>query len=125
MARKKAEKNRFFWQRYSDEKLLDLRLCDLGVTVKSLTLDLRIRHIYKELEKRGLNFKPHFWISDEWFSPDGIPGVAIPFYLAHPRLARLERAQMFEVEGGTYEWCMMILRHEVGHAIDNAYQLRK
>ena len=27
---------------------------------------------------------------------------------------------MLEVEGGTPEWCMRILRHETGHAIDNA-----
>ena len=53
-----------------------------------------------------------------------MPGVAIPFYLAHPRLERLERTQMLEVEGGTPEWCMKILRHEAGHAIDNAYRLR-
>jgi len=48
--------------------------------------------------------------------PDGVTGVAVPFYLAHPRLARLERAQMLEVEGGTPAWCLRILRHEVGHA---------
>ena len=28
-------------------------------------------------------------------------GVAIPFYLAHPRLAKLEETMMLEVEGGT------------------------
>lgn len=32
---------------------------------------------------------------------------------------------MLEVEGGTEEWCMKILRHEAGHAIDNAYRLRR
>ncbi len=53
-----------------------------------------------------------------------MPGIAIPFYLAHPRLMRLEKAQMLEVEGGTPEWCMQILRHEAGHAFDNAYELR-
>ena len=31
---------------------------------------------------------------------------------------------MLEVEGGEYEWCMRILRHEAGHAIDNAFKLR-
>ena len=50
--------------------------------------------------------------------------MAVPFYLAHPRLERLERAQMLEVEGGDYEWCMRILRHEAGHVVDNAYKLR-
>ena len=32
---------------------------------------------------------------------------------------------MLEIEGGTREWCMMILRHEAGHAIENAYRLRQ
>ena len=54
-----------------------------------------------------------------------MPGIAIPFYLAHPRLAKLELAQMLEVEGGDPESCLRILRHEAGHAIDNAYQLRR
>jgi hypothetical protein len=36
----------------------------------------------------------------------------------------LEEAQMLEVEGGEHEWCMRILRHESGHAIDNAFRLR-
>ena len=54
-----------------------------------------------------------------------MPGVAIPFYLAHPRLAKLELAQMLEVEGGDRGPCLKILRHEAGHAIDNAYRLRR
>ncbi|HYM35238.1 MAG TPA: putative zinc-binding metallopeptidase, partial [Steroidobacteraceae bacterium] len=53
------------------------------------------------------------------------PGFAIPFFLAHPRLARLERKMMREVEGGNTNWLMRILRHETGHAIDNAYRLRR
>src|SRR6185295_3672959 len=42
-----------------------------------------------------------------------------------PRLARLELGQMLEVEGGTREWCLKIMRHETGHAIENAYNLRR
>ena len=41
-------------------------------------------------------------MSDEWFSPDDTPGIAIPFYLAHPRLMRLERKMIIDVEGGTW-----------------------
>ena len=78
-----------------------------------------------ELAARGLTFRPHFWLSAEWFTPDGVPGIAIPFYLAHPRLMRLESSQMLEVEGGTPDWCLQILRHEAGHAFDNAYALRR
>jgi len=114
------------WADWPDEKLLDLRMCQLGVSIEDSVLADRIAMLQQELGERGLaHFKPHFWLSDEWFSPDGVPGVAIPFYLAHPRLERLERAYMLEVEGGTPEWCMRILRHEAGHAVDNAYKLRQ
>ena len=34
----------------------------------------------------GIRLRPHAWISSEWFSPANTPGIAIPFYLAHPRL---------------------------------------
>src|SRR4029079_848753 len=108
-----------------DEQLLDVRFCELGLTIEGSWLDARIAALREELRARELAFQPHYWLSTEWFTPDGVPGIAIPFYLAHPRLMRLENAQMVEKEGGTPEWCMQILRHEAGHAFDNAYDLRK
>jgi len=113
------------WTTLSDEKLLEVRMCDLGLTIAGTELEPRIAQLNSELEVRGVTFRPYYWLSDEWFTPDGIPGIAIPFYLAHPRLAKLELAQMLEVEGGDAEMCMRILRHEAGHAIDNAYRLRR
>jgi hypothetical protein len=113
------------WTTLSDEKLLEVRMCDLGVTIAGTDLEPRIAQLGAELEGRGLIFRPHYWLSDEWFTPDGVPGIAIPFYLAHPRLAKLERAEMLEVEGGDPESCLRILRHEAGHAIDNAYRLQR
>jgi hypothetical protein len=113
------------WAGWPDERLLDIRLCDLGVTIREGELADRIGQLYDELRGLGLRFRPHFWLSDEWYCPDGVPGVAIPFYLAHPRLARLELGHMLEVEGGTPEWCMRLLRHETGHAVENAYRLRR
>ena len=109
----------------SDEALLDMRMCDLKLTIRDTPLEQRIEQLNEELLHRGLKCRPHCWLSEEWFSPDGIPGIAIPFYLAHPRLMRLERKQLLEVEGGTHEWCMKILRHEAGHAIDTAFRLRR
>jgi hypothetical protein len=113
------------WEGWDDEKLLDLRLCDLDLSIDGSGLEDRLAELFRELEARGLRFRPHYWLSDEWFCPDGVPGMAIPFYLGHPRLARLEQSQMLEVEGGTREWCLRILRHETGHAIENAYRLRR
>src|SRR5215211_4087375 len=108
-----------------DEELLDLQMRQLDIRIEGSALEPRIAQLHEELAARGLTFRPHYWLSDEWFTPDGVPGVAIPFYLAHPRLARLELAQMLEVEGGDVESCLKILRHEAGHAIDNAYRLRR
>ena len=114
---------RFPWHRLSDEHLLDLRICDLALKIKGSFLEPHIKRLYSELNDRGIRFKPHVWLSEEWFSPDGVPGIAIPFYLAHPRLMKLERKQMLEVEGGTDTECMRILRHEAGHALDTAFRL--
>jgi len=109
----------------ADEQLLDLQIRQLDLRIEGSPLEARIGQLHEELAASGLAFRPHYWLSDEWFTPDGVPGIAIPFYLAHPRLAKLELTQMLEVEGGEPEWCMRILRHEAGHAIDNAYALRR
>jgi hypothetical protein len=112
------------WPDLSDEELLDVRLSDLRLAIEGTLAD-RIDQLRTELAARDLRFPLHFYLSDEWFTPDGATAIAIPFYLAHPRLEKLEEAQMLEVEGGEYEWCMRILRHEAGHAIDNAFRLRR
>ncbi|OFW37947.1 MAG: hypothetical protein A3F70_03275 [Acidobacteria bacterium RIFCSPLOWO2_12_FULL_67_14] len=111
------------WVDLDDEALLDVRMADLPLEIEG-TLAARLNQLRSELDAGGIAFPVHFYLSDEWFTPDGSTAVAVPFYLAHPRLARLEEAQMLEVEGGEHEWCMRILRHESGHAVDNAYRLR-
>ncbi len=113
------------WAAWDDQQLLSLRISDLELPLEGSELEPRIAQLYAELAARGLEFRPHCWLSDEWFTPDGVPGIAIPFYLAHPRLSRLEQRQMLEVEGGTQEWCLKILRHEAGHAIENGFGLRR
>ena len=104
---------------------MQLRLRELGVTIEGTWLEDCVAELYAELEAKGIRLRPHIWLSDEWFSPGNVPGFAVPFYLAHPRLMKLERSELLEVEGGTPEWCMQILRHEAGHAFDNAYRLQR
>jgi hypothetical protein len=110
------------WASLRDEELLRLRIRDLGVRIEGSDLEPRIARLYGELQARGLPIEPPCYLGDEWFSPDGVPAIAIPFYLAHPRLKQLELHQMMEVEGGTPEWCAKLLRHECGHALDHAYR---
>ncbi|MCK1384310.1 putative zinc-binding metallopeptidase [Bradyrhizobium sp. 21] len=116
---------KFTWEKLSDDELLKQRLSSLRVTVEGTWLEACVATLYEELEERGIRLRPHTWISSEWFSPGGVPGIAIPFYLAHPRLMKLEKKMMFDVEGGTWRECMAILRHEAGHAIQHGYQLQR
>lgn len=109
----------------SNDKLLSMRFSDLNLRWEGSWIEDCVRELFADLERRGIRFRPHFWLSNDWFSPDGVPGIAIPFYLAHPRLMRLERRQMLEVEGGSREEFMKILRHECGHAFQHAYQLQR
>jgi len=125
VARGRRSRLALSWTRLSDEELLSLRFCDLQLSLERSPLRRRVERLYAELQGRGISVRPHVWLSEEWFSPDGVPGIAVPFYLAHPRLERLERRIMREVEGGNGRQFMRILRHEAGHAIDNAYRLRR
>src|SRR5690242_16181515 len=113
----RGEEPGFPWADLSDEDLLKLRICDLGVRIESSELEPRVAALQDELAARGIAFRPDVYLGDEWFSPDGAAAIAVPFYLAHPRLKTLELRRMMEVEGGTADWCMKLLRHECGHAL--------
>jgi Putative zinc-binding metallo-peptidase len=122
---KHMPRRKFAWATLPDEDLLDLRLKDLKVEVDGTWLADCLRDLHGELEERGIEARPHAWISSEWFSPENTPGIAIPFYLAHPRLMQLERKMIIDVEGGTWSECMRILRHEAGHVVQHSYQLQR
>ena len=113
------------WSRLPSDELLARRFCDLGLKVAGTTLAERVEELHEELARARLAFRPYVWFSTDWFTPDGFTGFGVPFYLAHPRLARLEREQVYVVEGGTHDECMRLLRHEAGHALDNAFRLRR
>jgi hypothetical protein len=128
-ARKAAKRPRKppapYWAAWKTEDLLDLRFRDLDLKIEKTPLQGLIQKIREELARRGLRVKPYYWFSDDWFTPSGLTGTAIPFYLAHPRLTRLERKLMGEVEGGTRAHCLQLLRHEAGHVIDHAFRLNR
>jgi hypothetical protein len=114
------------WERLPDDELLDLRLCDLGLRIEGTRLEARLARLHAELARAGLrHFRPYAWLSTGWFTPHALTGFAIPFFLAHPRLVRLERWQMGEAEGASREGCMRLLRHEAAHALDHAYRLHR
>jgi hypothetical protein len=120
-----ANAGRYRWAALDDDELLRLRFCDLRLTLKGSLVEPELNALHAALQRRGLRFRPHAWLSTEWFSPDGVPGIAIPFYAAHPRLRRLEQRMIGEVEGACRKWRLRILRHEAGHALDTAFRLRR
>ena len=107
----------------SEQDLLDVRICDLPVTIEGSWLEGCVSELFKNMDDKGIQFKPPCYLADEWLTPDGEPVCGIPFYLAHSTLIKLEKHMMLEAEGDSREWCMKLLRHETGHAINYAYQL--
>ena len=111
------------WTALSDAELLERRISNLGLRLEGTALEPLIRQLSEELAAHRLVFHPTCHIGDEWFVPVGIPAIFVPFFLVHDRLRALERTMMLEVEGGTKEWFMKLIRHEAAHAFSYAYQL--
>jgi len=111
------------WEELPDAELLRWRISELKVRIEGSMVESRIQQLYGELAARGLQFRPPCYLSTEWLTPDRIPAVGVPFYLAHSRLIKLERVMMVEAEGESEKECMKLLRHETGHAINYAYRL--
>src|SRR6266513_4230840 len=113
------------WASLCDEELLERRISTLGLRLEGTVVEPMIRQLYDELSAHGLVFHPPCHVGDEWFVPIGIPAIFIPFFLVHDRLRALERTMMLEVEGGTPDWFMKLMRHEAGHAYMYAYRLTR
>src|SRR5436190_19567148 len=74
------------------DALLDKPIRDLGLKLEGSPLERFVQQLYRELERKGLKkFRPACYLSDEWGCPDEEPVIGIPFYLANPQLAMLER----------------------------------
>ena len=124
-SRARAARVSYRWERFDDAALLRVRFRDLGLAISGSPVHAEVLRLGGELHRRGIRFKPHFWFSTDWFSPDGVPGIAVPFFLGHPRLLRLERRMIGEAEGSNRRWRQRLLRHELGHAVDTAFGLRR
>lgn len=104
-------------------ELLNTPICDLGLQIDGSPVQPLVQRLYRELDQKGLNFRPDVYASDDWGCPNEVPIIGLPFYLLDKRLVRIEQEQTGEVEGP--HAIMMLLRHEAGHAINYAYRLYK
>jgi hypothetical protein len=106
--------------------LLKRRICDLPLSLKGSPVASQVRGLYRDLKEAGFqHFRPFVYLGDEWFSPEGLPVIAVPFYLADERLKKLEAKFKKSVEGGTPKECRQLLRHEAGHAFEHAFLISK
>jgi hypothetical protein len=108
------------WERERRE-LLGRRISDLGLRIQGTPLEALVDRLYGELAARGVRYMPPVYLSDEWGCPSGVPVIGVPFYLADPRLSRLEAEAAADVEGERD--AARFLRHEAGHAVNYAYRL--
>ncbi len=105
------------------QEILTKPIKELGLKLEGSHLERYVQKLYRELESKGLKkFRPLCYLTDEWGCPSGEPVIGIPFYLADPKLARLEKA-MNDLEDERE--ILMYLRHEAGHAFNYAYELYK
>ncbi len=103
------------------QDLLGKRISQLGLRLEGSPVERYVQQLHRELDRKGLKrFRPVCYLTDEWGCPSGQPVIGIPFYLADPKLARLER-EMDHLEDARE--IMMYLRHEAGHAFNYAYRL--
>ena len=104
-----------------DLATLEGKISELKLRIEGTSLGELIAVLHGELSARKLPFLPRCYLSDEWGCPEGIPVIGIPFYLANPRLSRIEEEQTGDIEGE--KQILMFLRHEAGHAYNYAYRL--
>lgn len=109
----------------SDQEILKLRFNAIPLTVAGSEVEDYVKQLHSELEAKNLSFKPEIFLGDEWFSPEGMNAISVPFYLSHTRLKNLEKTLMLEVEGGDPLYFMKLLRHEAGHCFDHCYKFSK
>ncbi len=103
--------------------LLPQRISQLGLKLEGSPVERYVQTLYRELARKGLrHFRPPCYLTDEWGCPSGEPIIGIPFYLADPKLARLEKA-IDDIEDARE--IRMYLRHEAGHAFNYAYRLHE
>lgn len=103
------------------ERLLMSRISELNLHIEGSDVEPLIAQLYSELERAGLDFRPPISLTDEWGCPEGMPIIGVPFYLASPKLAQIERELAENLE--TPDESMMYLRHEAGHCFNYAYSL--
>ncbi len=106
-----------------ETKLMEMNkpISELNLKIEGTYIEKILKRLNDELDRKGIHFKPEYYLTDTWGCPNKVPVIGIPFYYADPVLSKIEDEMNGNLED-EHE-IMMTLRHEAGHAINYAYCL--
>ena len=103
------------------QTLMGRNISYLGLSIPGTRVERMVAQLYDEIDQRGLSFHPPVYLSDQWGCPDGTALIGVPFYLADPRLEKIEDDFAEGIESDHES--MRFLGHEAGHAFNYGYRL--
>jgi len=104
----------------SFQKLLTQRISEMELRPADMLRDCLIQ-LRRELKKNHVSYFPHVYFGDEpWGCIDRTGSIEIPFYLANRTLHAVAKRYYMSY---SKDEMMMLLRHEVGHAVNYTYKL--
>ena len=104
----------------SFQKLLNQRINEMDIRPADTLRDCLIQ-LRRELKKKGISYFPRVYFGDEpWGCIDRTGSIEVPFYLANRMMQRVARRYYISY---SKDEMMMLLRHEVGHALNYTYKL--
>lgn len=105
------------------EEILKTPINQMGLNIDQAEIKIFIEGAYQELKNADINFRPKFYLTDEWGCPNNLPVIGVPFYLADKILKEIHLEKTGEIENN--EEIQQILRHEMGHTFNYAYSFYK
>jgi len=105
--------------------LFNKKLSDFGRPFEETHFYEEFQEVLREFHKLGIDVNPRLWFSTEWFCPDGVEGIGVPFYLKSLALMKKIKNMGGRIEGQTRTERKKLYRHEIAHVVDNVYDLRR
>ena len=116
---------KFAWAALPDEQLLKVRLKNLHVKVEGTWLEDCLLTLHDELAEHGLNGAAARLDLQRMVQPGGVAGHRRAVLSGPSAADAAGKEDDIDVEGGTWNSCMRILRHEAGHVVQHAYRLHR
>ncbi len=102
-------------------RYFDVPICELSPKINGTLLRL-IRQVEREASKKGIRFRPEYYLGTGWGCVDKSVSIEIPFWFQNDTLVSIEDEMAYDGVEDENE-IKMGLRHEFGHAVNYAYRL--